>query len=260
MKKVTWMAMCAALLIAGEAGATQEPLTARAIVDQAIDTNTMGFQHGSALMSLRIEDVSGAVRERRISVRGMDDNGRSLSMIRVIEPADIAGQSYLLRENEGGEDDVFVFMPALDDSARRITGGQKNGAFMGTHITYADLESRDIRDAECVRHDDEEIGGHAVYVVDATPTAEVDSEYSRVRLWVRQSDYIPLRIRFFDAAGNTLKTMFAEQIDVTDDGRVYVKQMSLRLAAGGATTMVIEQLDLDAEMSASEFTPHNLAN
>lgn len=237
----------------------QDGLTADAIIDQALDTDALGFQTGEVTMTLIIQDDSGESRERRLLVRGMDADGGSRALVRVIAPAEQAGQSYLFRENSDSEDDVYVFLPALDDAPRRISGSQKNGSFMGTHFTYADLETRDVRDSTYNRLPDETIGTFPVYVIDATPSADADSDYSRVRLWIRHGDFIPLRTRFFDDDGAEAKTIFTEET-AEDDGRVYVRRMTLRPADGGATTMILDAVDFGADVSSAEFTPQNLAN
>jgi hypothetical protein len=255
----TWLSLCAAVVVAlsFNSANAQDTLTAQEIVDRSLDTDTIGFQTGEVVMSLIIQDESGETRERRMQVRGGNDGDDSRALVRVIAPPEQAGQSYLFRENGGGDDDVYVFLPALDDAPRRISGGQKNGSFMGTHFSYSDLESRDIRDSTYTRVEDETIGPFPVYVIDAVPNAGSDSEYARVRMWVRHSDFIPLRVRFFDDSGAEAQTMFTEET-AESGGRTYVRRLTLRPADGGATTMVIDSVDFDADIGAAEFTPQNL--
>ena len=233
-------------------------LEAQDIIDRALETNSFGFQSGEAVMTLLIEDDSGTSRSRQIAVRAMDEGDESRALVRVQSPPELAGQSFLFREQTGGEDDVWIYMPALDDSARRISGAQKNGSFMGTHLTYADLESRDMVDASVTRLPDETIGEFNVFVIDAVPDPEV-SEYGSIRVWIRHGDFIPLRTRYFDDSGNEVQTLFTEQVgDV--DGRPYASRMTLRPVDGGATTVIIDSLDFDAAIDAAEFTQHNLVN
>lgn len=248
-----------ALLVALAAPAlAQDELAAQDIVDRALDTEALGFRSGQATMTLIIQDDSGDSRERRLLIRGIDDDAGSRSVVRVLEPPAQAGQAFLFRENADAEDDVYVFLPALDDAPRRISGSQKNGAFMGTHFTYADLESRDLRDATYTRAPDETIGSFPVYVVDAFPTDTEDTDVVRARMWIRQSDFIPLRVRFFDDDDEAIKTLFTEET-AEDDGQVYVRRLTVRPADGGATTMILDQVDFDAEVSDAEFTPQALA-
>lgn len=253
------LAALALLVAPTELRAQDDGMTADDIIDRALDTEALGFQTGEVTMTLIIQDDSGESRERRLVVRGMNEGDDGRALVRVVAPAEQAGQSYLFRENTNGEDDVYVFLPALDDAPRRISGSQKNGSFMGTHFTYADLETRDVRDGTYTRHPDETIGRFPVYVIDAVPSADSDSEYARVRLWIRHGDFIPLRTRFFGDDGEEEKTIFTEET-AEDDGRVYVRRMTLRPADGGATTMILDAVNFGADVSAAEFTPQNLAN
>lgn len=239
--------------------ASAQDMTADEIIDRALETETLGFQSGEVTMTLIIQDESGESRERRLTVRGMDDGDDSRALVRVVSPPEQAGQSYLFRENTSSEDDVYIYLPAIDDAPRRISGDQKNGSFMGTHFTYSDLETRDVRDANYTRQPDETIGRFPVYVIDSTPSDSEDSEYSRVRMWIRHGDFIPLRTRFFGDNDQEEKTIFTEET-AEDNGRVYVRRMTLRPADGGATTMILDDVDFNASVSSAEFTPQNLAN
>lgn len=239
--------------------AASTALSAQQIVERALDTNNLGFQTGEATVTMIIQDVSGSTRERRMLIRGVEENDESRTLVRVLAPAEVAGQSYLFREQSDGEDEVYIYLPALDTGARRIAGRQKSGAFMGSHFSYSDLESRSLRDGHYTRLPDEKLAGFDVFVVDVTPADGDESEDARVRIWIRQSDFIPLRVRFFDAQGNTRRTLFIEELAKNGD-ETYVRRMSLRPEAGGATTMIIEDLDADAQFDASTFSPQQLAN
>jgi len=229
-------------------------LTAQEIVDRALETNTLGFQAGEVQLTLIIQDEHGDLRERRMNIRSLEENNLNRAIVRVLAPAEVAGQSYLFMENEDADDDVWIFLPALDDEPRRIAGSQKDQSFMGTNITYADLESQDIQEASYTRQPDEEIAGFTVYVIDSTTE---DSEYSSVRMWVRQTDFIPLRMRFFRDGDTVAKTMFTEQVD-THQGRTYVRRMSVVDEDQTNTTLVVESVDFESDVSPSEFTRENL--
>lgn len=242
-----------------EAPAAAPQLSAAAILDRVLQSEALGFRSGQVSMTLLIQDASGESRERRLLIRGMVEPDGRRALVRVTAPAEVAGQAYLFRENQRGEDDFYIFLPALDDAPRRISGNQKNGSFMGSHLTYADLETRDLRAATATRLPDERIGQFPVYVVDAVPGPGQGAEAARIRLWVRQSDFVPLRIRYFDDDGTPTRTLFIEQT-ANASGRTYVRRMTLRPAAGGATTVIVENPDFDARPTAAEMTPQALAH
>lgn len=233
--------------------------TAQEILDSMLDTEALGFQSGEVTMTLLVADRSGQARERQLQVQGQRSDDRFQAVVRVLRPAEVAGQAYLFRENPGGQDDVFAYLPAIDEAPRRIAGSQRNASFMGTNFTYADLQRRDWEGASSRRLPDETIGRFPVYVIEITPTASANVDYSRAIAWVRQSDNIPLRVRYFDRDNNEARTLFTERTDTHND-RIYIRRMTLRAADGTATTMVIDSIDDTVRFDSATFTPAALAN
>jgi outer membrane lipoprotein-sorting protein len=236
--------------------AAQE-LTAEQIVDRATELNSLGFEAGHAQMTLEVYDRAGEKRERRLDVKSKRSENRGRTLVTLTHPAEVRGQAFLFIENPDGEDDVWMYVPAFNVT-RRIEGNQKRGAFLGTHFTYADLESRDIKDATYRKLPDEKIGDHDVYVIEARPKTPAQSDYSRVVSFIRKDDFIPMRIRFFGKDNNLDKTLFVEQLDKTDDGKTYIRRMTARSERGGYTTIIINALDTKTEIADAIFSREQL--
>ena len=237
------------------ASAFAEEPTADQIIDKALDQNAMGFQSGKAQLTLTIEDAKGAKRVRSLEVKSKQVGELGRTLVTLTAPKEVRGQAFLFAE-QTGEDDVWMFLPAFKVT-RRIEGGQKNGAFLGSHFTYADLESRDLKESTYEKLPDEKIGADAVYVIKATPKAGVKSDWASVVTYVRKTDFIPLKLKFFGKSGKAERTIFVEKIDKTSDGQTYAKQMTLRPVAGGFTTIQISALET-ADLPDSLFTKEQL--
>ncbi|MEZ4460616.1 MAG: outer membrane lipoprotein-sorting protein [bacterium] len=235
--------------------ATEPPLTGEEIVNKAVDRNAMGFQAGQAQLTLLVEDSKKERRERRLDVKSKKIGGLANTLVTLLAPAEVQGQAFLFAER-AGEDDVWMYLPSFKVT-RRIEGGQKNGAFLGSHFTYADLESRALKDGEYKRLPDEKIGKTDVYVVETTPKKGAKSDYSKVTVWVRKSDFIPMRVRFFGDADKVIKTLFIEKLDKTTAGQTYAKQLTLRAEGGGFTTMTIDALS-ESELDDGLFSKDQL--
>lgn len=242
------------LLAAPSPAAAQEK--ADAIVRAAIDQNTTGLQAGVGTLTLTSEDTSGARKLRQLAFKGASTPEGRRTLIRLLAPEDVRGQAFLFQEIKEGDDLVYSYLPAFG-ATRRISGGQKRGAFMGTHFTFADLESRDIQDATYKTLKDEKLGDAECHVIEATPRGE--SDYSRIVLTIRKQDRTLLKARFYDKAGNEAKTLFVEKLDKSGDQR-YVKQLVLRPREGGYTRITVDAIDLQAKPSAAELSPEALAN
>ncbi len=226
---------------------------AKEIVDRAVERNALGFEAGRAQVSLTVFDRRGEKRERRLDVRSRRDDDRSRTIMRLTAPAEVRGQAFLFHENTDGDDDMWMYVPAFEVT-RRVEGEQRRSSFLGTHFTFADLESRDLREANHRRLPDEQIGEYDVYVVEATPTQPEQSDYEKVVAYVRKEDYIPIRIRFFDRDGELDKTLFTERLNtIGDDDETYVERATLRSETGGYTTIEVTELDVDVELPNALF-------
>lgn len=256
MKQVSIVALV--FVVLGLAGNVSAEETAQAIIDAAVDKNATGFQTGVGQLTITTEDKGGDKKTRRLQVRSKRTDEGQRTLVKLLAPDEVKGQGFLFKEVKAGEDLVYWYLPAFGVT-RRIAGEGKKGRFMGTHLTYSDLESRDVRDAKYKKLADEKIGKNEVYVIEATPNKSAESDYSKVIMYVRKSDKMPLKVKFFDRAGKENKVMFTEKIDSQGD-KTYVKQMSVRAAAGGFTRLTVDAIDFDKSIPDVVFTPESLAN
>ncbi|WP_158542641.1 outer membrane lipoprotein-sorting protein [Lujinxingia litoralis] len=256
---VAWSAALLALTFCVPAVAQSdagEP-SAQQLIDEAMERNALGFESGRAQLTLIVYDRAGERRERRLDVRARRANEQSATRVELTDPPEVRGQSFLFVEQSEGEDDVWMYVPAFNVT-RRVEGRQKRGAFLGTHFTFADLESRDLREANYRRLPDERIGETPVYVVEARPKESAGSDYNRVVAYLRKDDRVPMRIRFFGKDNQLEKTLFSERLNRSEGGQVYIEQMTLRSEQGGYTTIVINALDPGAELPESIFSRDDL--
>lgn len=250
--------MAASLAVADEQGADQGgELSADEIIEAALERNTLGFESGRAQVSLLVYDRAGEQRERNLDVRSRRSDERTRTLMTLTDPADVRGQSFLFIENVDGDDDMWMYVPAFDVT-RRVEGSQRRSSFLGSHFTFADLESRDLREASYRRLGDEMVGEFPVYVIEARPNNPQNSDYSRVVAYIRQSDNMPMRVRFFNRNGDLDKTLFTERLNTTDDDVTYIEQMTLRSEQGGYTTIRIAALDTSVEIPDSVFDREEL--
>jgi len=231
--------------------------SAEKIVEQALETNSLEFESGRAEVRLTIGDRNGDRSEREMTIASNEIDGAVRTLIELTGPEELKGQSFLFAENEGGGDDVWMYVPAFEVT-RRIEGNKKQGAFLGSHFTYNDLESRDVARAEYTKRGSSTIGDNEVHVIEARPTSGADSEYGKVITYIRKSDKVPLKFKFYDESDELLKTLFVEKLDDNDDGETYIKQMQMRSEKGGYTRIVVDSITSGVEIPDAKFTKDQL--
>ncbi|MFB6351066.1 MAG: outer membrane lipoprotein-sorting protein, partial [Bradymonadaceae bacterium] len=97
--------------------------------------NSLEFESGRAEVRLVIEDRNGDRSTRQMQIESKTIDGQVRTLIELTGPEELKGQSFLFAENDGGGDDVWMYVPAFEVT-RRIEGSKKQGAFLGSHFTY----------------------------------------------------------------------------------------------------------------------------
>lgn len=234
-----------------------EELNAQQIIDKMIDSNNLSFEKGEMRMTMVIHNKRGEKRTRTILAQGQKFGELGKTRIEFQEPADVRGTTLLLHEQGGDQDDIqYLYLPAFKKT-RRISGSAKNGSFMGSDFTYADLESRDAKDGEKTLLDPEEIGGQNAFRISVKSTDE-DSDYSKVEIWVHQKLFLPLKMDFYDRKGKLLKVMKSRKIE-KKNGEMVITHMTLsNRQKGSKTDMIVDEIRQDAAFSESVFDKTNL--
>lgn len=232
---------------------------AEAIIGKALETNSIEFESGRAELTLTVEGNNGDTSERKMVVKSAELGGSVRTRIELTAPADVEGQTFLFAENPDGADDVWMYVPAFSVT-RRIEGSKKQGSFLGSHFTYNDLESRSLEAADYDRTGEDEVAGHDVHVIEATPREGVESAYGKTIAYIRQSDRAPLKFEFFDEDDELVKTLFVEQLAETDAGAQYIKQMKMQSEKGGYSRIAINSVESSADLPTSIFNREQLGD
>ena len=116
-----------------------------------------------------------------------------------------------------------------------------------------------MRRATYKKLEDETIGKSSVFVIEVTPKKGEGSEYGKILTYVRKDDLMPLKFKFFDTEKSDVeKTIFVEKIEKTKEGAPYIKQMTLRSASGGFTTIVIDSVEEGTSLPDALFEKDQL--
>lgn len=171
----------------------------------------------------------------------------------------MAGTSFLFKEKVGGRDDMWLYIPALKRT-RRIVGKARQGRFLGSDFTYADIEARELKSSSYKREADASIGRFGCYVITATPKASADSQYSKIVAWVRKDNFVAIRLKMFDRQGRLLKKLFVRRLGKGRQGRPVVKETRMVNVQDRSSTLmqVLSTQSLKGGASGV-FTVRNLA-
>lgn len=186
-----------------------------ALAKRIYDRNDGKTQYSE--VELVLENKKGEKRPRSLvmAIKELPDK-RTNRYVRFTAPTDIKGTGFLSLENKGRADDQHLFLPALR-SVRRISADQKDRRFVGTDLSYEDLE---VWRPEKYSHKvlrKEEMNGHPCEVLESIPKKKDDSQYGKLITWVASEKDLPVRVDYFDAKGTLVKRYDVSKVEKIQD-------------------------------------------
>jgi hypothetical protein len=207
-------------------------------------------------VQLDATDASGRVRSLRGRLYATREDDRLRATMRIDAPSDLAGATYLLRE-QGDSDEMYVYIPAMQ-RVRRITGASVDGSLWGTDLSYGDVKQigNVFGGRQPTLDADETIGGRPVHVLSALPGSSDSAKFTRVRAWVDQESCVTLRMDFFE--GQTVrKRLSVDPKSLRRDGAYwYASQLQVSdLSQKTSTRLQMLEIHTDAPLAERLFSP-----
>ena len=211
---------------------------------------------------MQLVNRAGAVKERRIvwyTFTAPEDLSKIL--IRFLAPRDVENTALLTWEAKDGNDDQWLYLPAVK-KAKRIASGSKKNRFMGTDFAFEDLRPENLALHTYARVATESVDGQACHVIEAVPATErqaADSGYSKRKLWIRTDNYYTVKREYYDKKGALEKVQTDRKL-VQVQGTIWrAREVEMHdVQAGTRTVMQVEKRSLDTGLKEGFFTEAEL--
>jgi len=174
-----------------------------------------------AISHLTIKDSKGRKRERKITMATkIYDNGKTEKKImRFIEPPEIKGTSMLTFDYNEGDDDMWIYMPALRKT-RRIVSNEKSKSFMGSEFSNADMVIPNINDFNYQMISKNELieDVECWNIIMKPKNEEIANNYgySKRKVWIGKKDFVIRKGEVYDLSDELLKTMNVKKVELID--------------------------------------------
>jgi hypothetical protein len=248
------LCLCALVHVAR---ADSSSLTAAQIAERAVRADTSNWVGAKTRVRMSITEADGKVKERSLDVTGRKKDNHYQSLVRFMAPADVAGTAFLMLERGNDESEQYIYLPALKRT-RRIAGRERDGNFMGSDFTYADMQGLDLKASNHTRQADEKIGADSCYVIESVMGPQAKLSYGKVITWVRQSDFIALRTKFYDRSGKLVKTLYTRRVKNVDGAPVVVEARMQSELTSHATEIFVDAIERKDDLPDAQFTPSAL--
>ncbi len=191
------------------------PVTADWIAQQ-IDARDTG-RDSRLEMQMRLFDRQSRARERKLTILGKAGPAKAAAdgiddrvLVRFSYPNDIAGTSFLVWERPDGDDDRFLYLPALG-RVRRISGAERQESFVGSDFTFEDIGGRALEDytyalvepAASWTAPDKRV--HAAWRLESR-ARDAAAAFPRVVSLVRKDNFVVVEAEIFNRRNERAKT------------------------------------------------------
>ena len=215
-----------------------------------------GDSQSDMTMTLRNKKGQEVVRQMRSkSLEVVDDGDKGLTIFDT--PLDVKGTVFLSYSHVVGNDDQWLYLPALK-RVKRIASRNKSGPFLGSEFAFEDLSSFEIEKNTYNYLRDEEFNGLNTFVVEMDPVDKY-SGYTRTVVWIDQDEYRVQKVDFYDRRDTLLKTLTFAGYQLYE-GKYWRadKQFMVNHKTGKSTDIEIKNLTFGVGLTDKDFNENRL--
>jgi len=195
------------LLLLPHTAAAQTPEEKGLDIAKQADLRDEGFGDYTSEMTMMLKNKHGQTSERKIRLKTLEvanDGDKSLSIFDT--PRDVKGTAFLTFTHKVGDDDQWLYLPALK-RVKRISSRNKSGSFMGSEFAYEDIASQEIEKYTYKWIRDEKYKGQDCFVIEKYPVDKKNSGYTKQVVWIDKAEYRAQKVEYYDRKNSHLKTL-----------------------------------------------------
>jgi hypothetical protein len=154
-------------------------------------------------------------------VRAFTTMGKPLSKdldaryIEVTDPHNLRDVRYLFYERKVGQDEQFVYIPAMK-RVIRLTEKTRREPFLGSTFYVVDMVQPALDDFTYSFVGDDTVGGRACRLVQSVPKNPEKELYGKSVFAIDPHDLVVMRVRLYDRKGELFKLLTVEKIEKID--------------------------------------------
>jgi len=243
------------------------PLQAQTMTGlQIMKENDKQFAFKTEVSQMTMELINSSSKKRSRTVErhsAKDDKGLNSTLIRFLQPADVKGSGFLSVEHSKTDESRHLYLPTLKKS-RRISAGEDADSFMGSDLTYEDLDDLEFDEYSFKNLGSETVNGTACYKVEVVPTdakRKKTSGYSKRVYYIDQKTFVSHQVDYYDKHGKMFKKLSASEVKPVPGTngfyRAYVLTME-NLKTKHTTVLRYKDYKINSDVDDDVFSIRNL--
>lgn len=246
--RTLWLTMAFTLLTTMNLMAAE--LTADEVVAKANQVAYYAGKDGRAAVKMTISDSRGGTRQRAFTLLRLNTkDGDQKFYVYFTEPADVRKMAYLVWKNVGGDDDRWLWLPALN-LKKRIAPGDKRTSFVGSDFLYEDVSGRSMHEDS---HELLEVTEQH-YLIKHVPKKPGSVEFAWYTTWIDRETFLPMRAEYYDASGERYREVEALKVETIQGHPTVMIAEARDLRSGSSTRNEFHKVEYDLGLKEQIFT------
>ena len=255
--RLTLIAALFALLLGTGAALAQD---AAQIMTEAHKAYYYAGDGGQARVTMVLTDKQGRSREREFWMlrRDIADLGDQNYYTYFITPADVRKTGFLVHKHADGNDDRWLYVPALD-LVKRIAADDRSGSFVGSDFSYEDVSGRlPVLD----HHEllgEETVMDRTAWKIRSTPRDAKTASWDSKLTWVCRESMLPLKEEYVKK-DKLVKVFEVGAIEVIDGIPTATLRTRKDLKRGKQSSIRFDEISYQIGLAAEDFSERLLKN
>ena len=229
---------------------TAAELSADEVIAKANQAAYYAGKDGRTAVQMTISDAQGGTRHRAFTILRMNsDDDNQKFYVYFTAPADVRKMAYLVWKNVGGEDDRWLWLPALN-LKKRIAPGDKRTSFVGSDFLYEDVSGRSQEEDshELIEVTDEH------YLIKHVPKDPGTVEFAWYQTWIDRQTFLPMRAEYYEASGERYREVEALKVETVQGHPTVMVAEARDLRSGTSTRNEFSKVEYDLGLKDQIFT------
>ncbi len=227
-------------------------------ISEETKNRDLNWNDSSAKLEMILKNKHGETSIRKMKIKSIEQENDGDKSLNIFDsPKDVKGTAFLSFSHPVGNDDQWLYLPALK-RVKRISSRNKSGSFMGSEFSFEDFTSFEIEKYTYEYLRDEVIDGEDCWVVIQYPVDKYSGYKKRV-VWVDKTEYRLRKTDFYDRKDTHLKTLVFSDFHLINEK--YWRPQKLSMAnhqSGKSTILNFTEYKLDQGLSDKDFNKNAL--
>lgn len=215
-------------------------------------------EDGRAEVRMVITDSRGRERNREMTILRRNDgpvNGHQRFFVFFRAPADVRETAFLVWKNPAGDDERWLYLPALD-LVRRIAASDVRTSFVGSQFFYEDVSGRSPHaDVHELISEDENF-----FVLRSTPKENARVEFDYYVTHVHRETFLPVKTEYFRRSDEPYRVYEVLAVETVQGFPTIMQARMTDRSSGAFTVLTYSNVSYNLGLGQEIFTEPFLRN